>query len=90
MGAAILILLVIPFINTSIVRNTTYRPLFKIFFWLFIADYVILTWVGQMPVRDTYILVGQIATFYYFAFFLVIIPVIGTIETTLATWNVEE
>ena len=90
MGAAILILLVIPFINTSIIRNTTYRPLFKIFFWLFIADCIILTWVGQMPVRDTYILVGQIATFYYFAFFLVIFPVIGTIETILATWNVEE
>ena len=90
MGAAILVLLVIPFINTSIIRNTTYRPLFKIFFWLFVADYIILTWVGQMPVRTTYIFTGQVATFYYFIFFLVIIPVIGTIETTLATWNIED
>lgn len=89
MLAAILILLAIPFINTSYVRNTTYRPIFKFFFWLFIADYVILTWIGQMPVRNAFILVGQVATFYYFAFFLVLIPVIGKIETILATWKTE-
>ena len=90
MGAAILILLAIPFINTSYVRNTTYRPIFKFFFWLFIADYIILTWIGQMPVRNAFIFVGQVATVYYFAFFTIIIPVIGKIETALATWNVEE
>lgn len=89
MLAAILILLAIPFINTSYVRNTTYRPIFKFFFWLFIADYVILTWIGQMPVRNAFIFVGQVATFYYFAFFLVLIPLIGKIETILATWKVK-
>ena len=90
MGAAILILLAIPFINTSFIRNTTYRPVFKFFFWLFIADYIILTWIGQMPVRNAFIFVGQVATVYYFAFFIIIIPVIGKIETLLATWNVED
>lgn len=90
MGAAILVLLAIPFINTSYVRNTTYRPIFKIFFWLFVADYLILTWIGQMPVRNAFIFVGQVATFYYFVFFLVLIPVIGKIETILATWKIEE
>ena len=89
MGAAILIMLAIPFINTSYVRNTTYRPIFKIFFWLFIADYIVLTWIGQMPVRNAFIFVGQVATFYYFFFFIVLIPVIGKIETILATWKVE-
>jgi ubiquinol-cytochrome c reductase cytochrome b subunit len=88
MGAAILVLLVIPFINTSYIRNTTYRPLFKIFFWLFVADYIILTWIGQMPVRNAFIFVGQIATGYYFAFFLILIPVLGKLETILATWKV--
>jgi ubiquinol-cytochrome c reductase cytochrome b subunit len=48
MVGAILVLLIVPFINTSDVRNTTYRPIFKICFWLlFIADFIILTWVGQ-------------------------------------------
>ena len=87
---AILILMIIPFSNTSYVRNTTYRPIFKFFFWLFIADCIILTWVGQMPVRTAFVFTGQVATVYYFAFFLFIIPIIGKIETILATWKVKE
>ena len=87
---AILILMIIPFSNTSYVRNTTYRPIFKFFFWLFIADCIILTWVGQMPVKTAFVFTGQVATVYYFAFFLFIIPIIGKIETILATWKVKE
>ena len=60
---------------------------FKIFFWLFIADFIILTWVGQKPVRDTYIFVGQIGTVYYFLFFFVLIPVVGIIESKLVHYN---
>ena len=48
---------------------------------------MILMWIGQKPVKDTFILVGQIATLYYFAFFLVLIPVIGTIESKLIHYN---
>lgn len=83
MVGAILVLMLIPFTNKSYVRNTTYRPIFKFFFWLFIADYVILTWIGQKPVRNAFVFVGQVATFYYFFFFLVLLPVIGKIETIL-------
>ena len=81
MLAAILVLLIIPFTTTSSVRNTHFRPIFKLFFWLFIADYIILTWVGQMSVRTAFIFVGQVATVYYFIFFLVIIPLVGQIES---------
>ena len=84
MGGAILVLLAIPFINTSDVRNTTYRPIFKLCFWLFLADFILLTWVGQKPVKDSFILLGQICTLYYFMFFLVLIPLIGSIESALA------
>jgi len=83
MVGAILVLMLIPFTNKSYVRNTTYRPIFKFFFWLFIADYVILTWIGQKPVRNAFVFVGQVATFYYFFFFLVLLPVIGKLETIL-------
>lgn len=65
MGGSILVLLVIPFLNTSEIRNTTYRPIFKIFFWLFMVDFYLLTWVGQKPMKNSYILLGQIATVYY-------------------------
>jgi len=87
MVGAILVLFLIPFINTSDVRNTTYRPLFKFCFWFFIADFIILTWVGQKPVKDTFILVGQVATFYYFIFFLFLIPVVGKIESALVRYK---
>ena len=58
MLGAILVLLLIPYTNTSYIRNTTYRPIFKFCFWLFFADFLILTWVGQKPVKDSFILVG--------------------------------
>ena len=83
MLGSILILLLIPYINTSDVRNTTYRPIFKFCFWVFIVDFIILTWVGQKPVKDAFILTGQIATLYYFLFFLVLIPVVGRVESLL-------
>ena len=89
MGGAILVLLLIPFIYHSDVRNTTYRPLFKICFWLFVSDFIILTWIGQKPVRDTFIWVGQIATAYYFLFFLVLVPFVGKIESALVHYKPE-
>ncbi len=87
MGGSILILFVIPFINTSDIWNTSFRPIFKICFWLFIADFVLLTWVGQKPVTTIFILLGQIATFYYFLFFLILIPAVGIIESKLVHYK---
>jgi len=46
-----------------------------------VADFIILGWVGQKPVENIYILIGQFATFYYFLFFIVLIPLIGIVET---------
>ena len=43
-----------------------------------------------MPVKAIYVLVGQIGTMYYFIFFLFLIPLIGNLENTLATWNVNK
>jgi len=87
MFGSIAVLFLIPFINTSEIRNTTYRPIFKIFFWLFIVDFVILVCTGQKPVTDVYMYVAQIATVYYFVFFLVLIPLVGKIEAALARYN---
>jgi len=83
MVGSILVLFLIPFIDSSYIRNTTYRPIFKICFWLFISDFIILMWIGQKPVRDAYIFVGQVATLYYFVFFLILIPIVGKIEFIL-------
>ena len=87
MGGAILVLFLIPFIYNSEVRNTTYRPIFKICFWIFVSDFILLTWIGQKPVRDTFIYAGQVATVYYFVFFLVCIHVVGKIESALVHYK---
>jgi ubiquinol-cytochrome c reductase cytochrome b subunit len=87
MGGALVILFAIPFTNTSEIRSTKFRPIFKIFYWLLVADFIILGWVGQKPVEDVYILIGQIATVYYFLFFIVLIPIIGIIESKLVHYK---
>ena len=87
MGGSLIVLFAIPFINTSEVRSTTFRPIFKACFWLFVADFIILGWVGGKPVKDVYVLVGQISTAFYFIFFLVLIPLVGIVETYLARYK---
>jgi len=81
MIGSLLVFFIIPFTNMSEVRSTTFRPIFKVCYWLLVADFLILGWAGQKPVKDTYILVAQIATGYYFLFFLVLVPLVGVLET---------
>ena len=90
MFGSLLILFLIPFINTSEVRSTTFRPLFKIFYWLLVADFLILGWVGQKPVTDQYVFTGQVATVFYFSFFLVLLPLIGVIEKVLVRHHMKQ
>jgi len=73
----------LPWLNSSRVRATTFRPLHQFFFWVFLADCLILGWIGQCPVEDPYIVIGQIASVYYFLYFLVIIPNLGRLEAQL-------
>jgi ubiquinol-cytochrome c reductase cytochrome b subunit len=50
---------------------------------LLVADFLLLGWIGQKPVKDIYVVVGQVATVFYFLFFVILIPAIGTLETKL-------
>lgn len=83
MGGAILILLFLPFIHFSEIRSTTYRLIFKFFFWFFVVDCLLLTWIGSQPIENLYITCGQFATFFYFLFFLILIPLAGYTESIL-------
>jgi len=80
MFGAIAILFVLPWLDTSKVRSGTYRPLFKQFFWIFAADCVILGYLGAMPPEEPYVTIARICTTYYFAHFLVILPLLGFLE----------
>jgi len=81
MGASIVILFFLPWLDTSRVRSATYRPLYKQFFWILVLDCLVLGVVGANPPEGWWLVFGRIATFYYFFHFLVILPLLGLIET---------
>jgi len=80
MLASILILFVLPWLDTSKVRSARFRPIYKQLFWVFFADCVVLGWVGAHPPEGVYIVISRICTAYYFAHFLIILPILGKLE----------
>ena len=82
MFGSLLILLVLPYADLSRVRGNQFKPFMKFAFWLFVVDFIILMWIGSQHPNSPYVEIGQIATAFYFAWFLVIVPVIGIIENT--------
>jgi len=83
MFAAILVLFLLPWLDTSKVRSAKFRPIYRQFFWLLLIDCIVLGWVGANPPEGAFILIGRIATLYYFAHFLVIMPLLGKLERPL-------
>jgi ubiquinol-cytochrome c reductase cytochrome b subunit len=81
MFAAVLILVFVPWLDTSRVRSAKYRPYYKIAFWFFVFTCVALGWLGSKPAEQPYVFWSQFFTIAYFAFFLVALPVLGLIET---------
>ena len=81
MFGSILVLFVLPWLDTSKVRSARYRPWYKGFFWVFLIDCIVLGWIGMMPAEGMYIVIGRVATAYYFAHFLVVFPLLGWFET---------
>ena len=82
MFGSLLILFVLPWLDTSKVKSGAYRPFFKLFFWLFTLNFVFLGYLGGKPAEGAYVILSRIATFYYFAYFLLILPILGKIEKT--------
>lgn len=83
MGGAIVILLFLPFINTSEVRSSTFRPIYRKLFWFIFADFLLLGWIGQEVVEYPFEQIGLAATVFYFLYFLVLIPAVGILENRL-------
>jgi ubiquinol-cytochrome c reductase cytochrome b subunit len=78
--SSISILFFVPWLDTSKVRSTRYRPIYRWFFWLFAITCVGLGYLGSQQPEGWYLIFGRILTVYYFAFFLLIMPVVGLIE----------
>ena len=83
MFSAIFVLIILPWLDTSKVRSSIFRPLYKQFYWFLVADVLILGYVGAMPAEGIYLLVARVGTAYYFLHFLVILPILGRLEKPL-------
>jgi quinol-cytochrome oxidoreductase complex cytochrome b subunit len=79
-AGSILILFFLPWLDRSPVRSGTFRPLFQPFYWLFVANFVLLTYLGSAPAEGIYVLLAKIGTAYYFIYFLVILPLLPRFE----------
>ncbi|MEC7943821.1 MAG: cytochrome b/b6 [Pseudomonadota bacterium] len=82
MFGAIAVLFVLPWLDRSPVRSSRFRPMYKWFFWIFAIDCLVLGYMGALPAEGIYIVIGRVATVYYFAHFLVVIPLLAKFEKT--------
>lgn len=73
----------LPFFHWSKVKSVSHRPLAKAFFWIFIANFLLLTWLGGKPVEDPYIFLSRLSSFIYFSYFVFIMPSLGICENFL-------
>ena len=82
MFGAIIVLVFLPWLDTAKTRSSKYRPLAKQFFWIFVVVCLGLGWLGAKPAEGGYVIAARILTFYYFAHFIIILPILGWIEKT--------
>ena len=84
MFSAVIILAFAPWLDWSRVRSCNYRPIYRQFFWAFIGATFLLGWLGSQPPEGGYVIASQICTAYYFAHFLIVMPLCGLFETPKA------
>ena len=82
MFAAVFILMFLPWLDTSKVRSAVFRPFYKVFFWILVIDVIVLGYIGANPPEGMYLIIGRIATIYYFVHFILIMPLLGFKEKT--------
>jgi len=84
MFSAVFILTLMPWLDRSPIRSARFRPLYKISFWIFLVDCLVLGWVGSQKPEGLPLILGRVATVYYFIHFLVFVPLLNRIERPLA------
>src|SRR6266851_3031223 len=80
MLGSILVLFVVPWLDTSPVRSARFRPVFRVFFWIFLVDCVLLTYAGGQPPEGAWLVLSRFGTAYYFLHFLLVLPLVGKFE----------
>jgi ubiquinol-cytochrome c reductase cytochrome b subunit len=87
MFGSILLLFFLPWLDKSPVRSGRFRPQFKIWFWVLVLDVLVLGWCGGAPAEEPYVMISQLAAIYYFAHFLILLPLISRTERPLPLPN---
>src|ERR1700681_5029338 len=80
MFSAIIVLAFLPWLDSAKTRSSRYRPVAKQFFWIFVIVCVLLGYLGAQPPEGIYVIAGRILTFCYFAYFLILLPLLSRIE----------
>lgn len=87
MGLAIIAIMLLPLLNPSKFRTSTFGPIYKCAFWFLFVDFLLLGWLGQKEIETPYIQIGQVCTILYFTFFFVLTPFIGRLEHHTALYG---
>lgn len=80
LGMSLIVLLFLPFYDRASVRSFYFKPISKIFFWWFVSVCMLLMWTGAKPIESPFLLIGQISTFGYFAYLLIVIPLFSELH----------
>ncbi|HXY58101.1 MAG TPA: cytochrome b/b6, partial [Methylocystis sp.] len=80
--ASVLILAALPWLDTSKVKSGRYRPLFRVFFWVFVGVCVALGYLGAQPPEGAFLIAARLCSAWYFLHLLVILPLLGKFERT--------
>ena len=80
---SIIVLIIFPFYVKAPIVSGYFRPIYNLGFWLFIMDFITLTWIGGKPIEEPYYFIGQMATSFYFIYFIILLPVIVKLEKSL-------
>lgn len=87
MISSIIILALLPWIHSTEIRSSRFRPVYRFFYWIMFTCCIVLGWIGGMPVEEPYILIGQIATFFYFFYFIFFLTLLGKLEKFLVNFR---
>jgi ubiquinol-cytochrome c reductase cytochrome b subunit len=80
-AASIIVLFFVPWLDRSRTRSGRYRPLFRVFFWIFVLDFLMLMYLGSKLPEGIYVTLAKIGVLYYFVYFLIILPLLSRYET---------
>ena len=80
-GASIVVLFFLPWLDRSRTRSGRYRPLFRVFFWIFVVDFLMLMYLGSRLPEGIYVTLAKLGVLYYFVYFLIILPLLSRYET---------